>query len=351
MYRKTALKKLVGFDQSILITVTIVLSAISFPLIFLDFTENKSPWLLIYSLPYSLSYASIICLGNLEIFYQRNKNLNADSVGGRGAKLIKEIGLHVLYTAIASLIMAHIVVLAHPNQCKEWTYYLNNVVGSLFFTGIMLGVYEVAFAMHQLRISGQQKEVLRRKNAESQLEVLKSQVKPHFLFNSLNTLSSIIHTHPDIAVEYVQNLSHVYRYILDIREKKLIPLDQEILCVRAYLKLLKVRFGDNIVFRINDENLSSQHHIVPLALQLLVENAVKHNIISKTRPLQIDITIGSDNTISVVNNLQLKHRVEESTGTGLKNIQNRYAILTGQDIIIQRSEEEFKVVLPLIEVI
>jgi LytS/YehU family sensor histidine kinase len=181
----------------------------------------------------------------------------------------------------------------------------------------------------------------------AQLNALKTQVNPHFLFNNLNTLCSIIPENPKQAVEFVQELSKVYRHILEVKDESTIPLLDEMEVLEAYVFLLKTRFGDNLQMNISVSEDKMKERIIPLALQLLMENAIKHNIVSHDKPLHINITV-VNNHIVVSNNLQKKNQVHESTGIGLNNISNRYKLLTNQPIIVTETEQLFSVSIPLI---
>ncbi len=185
---------------------------------------------------------------------------------------------------------------------------------------------------------------------QSQLDTLRNQVNPHFLFNSLNTLSSIIHDEPDLAVDFVQKLSKVYRYILEIREKDLIQLEDELKCIEAYKFLLKIRFGDNFSYEHNIEKENLKLFLAPLSLQILMENAIKHNIISKKKPLKIKLSMTEEGDLLVQNNLQKKQLAVSSTKMGLQNIKSRYQMLTRKEVQVWEDENSFNVIIPLIRI-
>lgn len=187
---------------------------------------------------------------------------------------------------------------------------------------------------------------LKREKIESQFEALKSQINPHFLFNSFNTLITIIEENPEIAVEFVEKLSDFYRSILQYREMEVISLREEVVLVQNYAFLLKKRFGDSLSLTVHHNE--EQAYIAPLTLQILVENAVKHNIISKSRPLNIEICAGGE-YITVRNNLQKKIAMELSTGFGLQSIVNRYALLVDRAVRIEEGEDSFTVSIPIIK--
>jgi len=187
---------------------------------------------------------------------------------------------------------------------------------------------------------------LKREKIESQFEALKSQINPHFLFNSFNTLITIIEENPEMAVEFVEKLSDFYRSILQYREMEVISLKEEVELVQNYAFLLQKRFGDNLSLHL--QNIDEQAYIAPLTLQILVENAVKHNIISKSRPLNIKVGV-SDGYVTVSNNLQKKMALEVSTGFGLQSIVNRYALLIDKAVRIEEGETHFTVSIPIIK--
>ena len=187
---------------------------------------------------------------------------------------------------------------------------------------------------------------LQRERVTSQLEAIKSQINPHFLFNSFNTLIAIIEESPDVAVEYVEYLSDFYRSLLQYRQEEVISLDEELKIIENYHYLLKKRYGENLQIQINRNG--SGIFLAPLTLQMLVENAVKHNVISQAKPLNILINAGSD-FVEVRNNLQPKFRAGDSTGFGLSTINQRYEILSGKKIEIEQSDEYFSVKVPVLK--
>lgn len=189
--------------------------------------------------------------------------------------------------------------------------------------------------------------LLIREKVESQYEALKSQINPHFLFNSFNTLITIIEENPRLAVEYVEQLSDFYRSILQYREKEVIPLTEELGLVRNYAFLLQKRYGDSFQLRIAAQVPNAL--VAPLTLQMLVENAVKHNVISKARPLSVAISTIGEEYIEVRNNRQPKLAAEKSTGFGLQSIAKRYALLAERALQIEESETTFAVRIPLLK--
>lgn len=192
-------------------------------------------------------------------------------------------------------------------------------------------------------------EQLQKENFRAQLEALKAQVNPHFLFNSLNVLSSLVYKDPNIAAQFIGQLSEVYRAILDSSTHQLVPLRDELKLIDAYIYLLKTRFGDNVRFEINVAPDKEHLELPPTSLQMLIENAVKHNGHTAQKPLFISIVSDGDALI-VRNNLQPRLEEVNSTKVGLQNIINRYKYLSDKQVQVEQTAEEFIVKLPLLQV-
>lgn len=184
-------------------------------------------------------------------------------------------------------------------------------------------------------------------NASAQFESLKNQIDPHFLFNSLNVLSSLIEENPESAQKFSTSLSKVYRYVLEQKDKELVSVAEELKFAKTYMNLLKMRFENSITFEIPEGFDNEEAKVVPLSLQLLLENCIKHNIVSEAKPLHVKITI-ENNQLVVTNNLQKKEVLSDRKGVGLQNIVNRYAILTKRTVLVEENEQEFKIFLPIL---
>jgi sensor histidine kinase YesM len=192
-------------------------------------------------------------------------------------------------------------------------------------------------------------EQLKKENLQTQLESLKAQVNPHFLFNSLNSLSSLISEDPAKAEKFLDEMCKVYRYLLRNSEDDLAPLWVEMQFIQSYYHLLKTRYGESLFLEVDIPDELVWYRIPSLTLQMLVENAVKHNMMLKDRPLQIVITTLAGPRLIVSNNLQRKKRIS-SNKVGLNNIVKKYKLLKQDDIIVQEDEKTFAVVVPLIKV-
>ena len=183
--------------------------------------------------------------------------------------------------------------------------------------------------------------------ASAQFESLKNQLDPHFLFNSLNVLSALIEENPENAQKFTASLSKIYRYVLEQRDKELVTVQEELAFAKTYMDLLKMRFENSLELDFTEFDCPAEGKIIPLALQLLLENSIKHNIASDQKPLKIKIYCNGGELI-VENNKQKKEVLRTSNGVGLQNILNRYAILTTRSVIIEESIDSFKVKLPIL---
>ncbi|HEV7332816.1 MAG TPA: histidine kinase [Flavisolibacter sp.] len=218
-----------------------------------------------------------------------------------------------------------------------------------FLHGMLVAAfYELLVFMEALRRATQEAEQLKKVNVMMQLESLKNQVKPHFLFNSLNTLTGLVEKDTPRAVKFIAELSKVYRYLLQSNEKELIQLSQELTFTEAYFFLLQTRFGEGIHLAVEVEEKYLTHFIPPLTLQMLLENAVKHNQVSARKPLLVTIKAEGEELV-VANNFQPKRSVATSNGMGLTNIAAKYKLLNQPDVVILSEEEQFTVRVPLIK--
>ncbi|KAA0129866.1 histidine kinase [Chryseobacterium sp. SN22] len=185
------------------------------------------------------------------------------------------------------------------------------------------------------------------KSANAQFETLKNQLDPHFLFNSLNVLSSLIDENPKQAQKFTASMSKIYRYVLEQKDKELVTVEDELEFARTYCDLLKTRFEDSVDFAFDVKKEDYRRFVVPLSLQLLLENCIKHNFATSSKPLIIRIFSEND-TLCIENNLQVREQIKESSGIGLSNIVQRYALLTKRNVFIEKSEDYFKVKLPVL---
>ncbi|UYZ59506.1 sensor histidine kinase [Hymenobacter latericus] len=194
-------------------------------------------------------------------------------------------------------------------------------------------------------------ERLQKEMAQAEAETLRQQLDPHFMFNALNALTSLVEEEPKLAVRFIRQLSQVYRYVLDARGRDVVPLRDELAFAQSYLFLQRIRYGEALQAELPDPESVSAHAVVPpLSLQLLIENALKHNVATAGQPLHLRIELdGAGQHLRVVNNLRPRRLAPgESMGIGLPNLQGRYRHLTKKQVQVQRTATEFAVTLPVL---
>jgi two-component system LytT family sensor kinase len=226
---------------------------------------------------------------------------------------------------------------------------LDNSIGrissTLMLTYFITALYEGAHYFQRYKASLIENERIIKEKIITQFELLKQQTSPHFLFNSLNTLISIIPDDTDLAVTYTQHLSNVYRYVLQHKDQNWVSLETELKFVKSFFFLNKIRFGDHLSLNVDINEDKQQSLVAPLSLQILIENALKHNVISSEKPLTISI-LEHNGKLIVKNNLQLKSN-SQGTKMGLQNIINRYKHLSGKTVQILDYPGFFTVSIPL----
>lgn len=225
---------------------------------------------------------------------------------------------------------------------------------NIYASAIVIPFIALYFGVKFLRAWNQSEletERLMKENTRSQMMSLRNHLDPHFLFNNLNILSSLMDYDIDLSKEYLNKFAEVYRTILKTELSDLISLDQEVKLINAYLYLIKVRWQDAVVVENKLEGNLNAKALPPLSGQMLIENAIKHNVISKSYPLHITIEAPEGSHLIVTNSVKPKlGQTENNTGTGLINIENRYAFFTDKKVVIEKTDKTFKVMLPLLEI-
>jgi two-component system, LytTR family, sensor kinase len=288
---------------------------------------------------------TVMWLGNAEIFdrFHQKMPLMEDTM-----KRTLLIAIFCLIYSILGYISTKLLIdYVFPNPHNNWDSFWFDFKITLIFTTLLVVVSETVYFFEQWKKTLIDAERLKRENNQAQLDSLRNQVNPHFLFNSLNTLISIIPDCPETAIDFTQKLSNVYRYLLSVREKELVELQTELDFIQSYIFLLKVRFDQNLVFQIDIQDELKTRLLPPVSLQLLIENAIKHNIVSREKPLYIQMYVENDFLI-IKNNLQAKLEKEASTGIGLENIRKRYQILSTKQMEVIHSSTHFTIALPLL---
>jgi sensor histidine kinase YesM len=255
----------------------------------------------------------------------------------------------ILFIVIDSLLLRFHNLLFRPHINEQLFRFLFNInmVITVIMTMLFAQVFRLLLNNYQMRLANAS---LLKTNAETRFEVLKNQVNPHFLFNSLNTINSLIVTDQQAAINYVNNMSDVYRYVLKSHELNSITLEEELRFINAYTHMLKGRYGNKMHIDCNIPPLYSQYRLPPMALQILVENAVKHNIASHSKPLHINIYTNDNDMLVVENNLQKRTGAAPSMGVGLQNLNLRCKYLSNRHLIIQQTETGYSVTVPLMNV-
>jgi sensor histidine kinase YesM len=224
-----------------------------------------------------------------------------------------------------------------------------NYLLSSIFTFIVLLIIHFIYIYKALQENKVKEQKIIAGTASAKFESLKNQIDPHFLFNSLNVLSSLIEENPENAQRFTTSLSKIYRYVLEQKDKDLIPINEELDFAKTYMNLLKMRFENSLTYEISiDSDLAiPEMKVVPLSLQLLLENTVKHNVVTENKPLHIKI-YNKINYLCIENNLQKKENLNERQGVGLQNIINRYNIITKRKVMIEQTENAFIVQIPIL---
>lgn len=247
----------------------------------------------------------------------------------------------LLRTGVFSLFKEYILVKI-PEMFMKMTYVID------FFIAVSINIGLFAFhLLEQWKESWVRAEQLARENTQVQYDNLKNQLNPHFLFNSLTSLQSLIYKDQELATRFLQQLSKVYRYLLENRLKETVSLKREFDFVAYYIELLKTRFGKALEIDIAIEEEHYDKQIVPVSLQIMIENAIKHNQLTDEQPLKIKIYV-ENNCLVVSNNLHLKQQVETSNGQGLQNFSQLYAFLSPEPVRWMKGAKEFSIFIPLL---
>ncbi|MBO9729378.1 MAG: histidine kinase [Chitinophaga sp.] len=239
-----------------------------------------------------------------------------------------------------------------PEKLDEWQVVFVCVMMSILLSAVQTGNY----LLQRWKTAMLEAAALKLKAAElkqiamqAELQSLKLQLDPHFMFNNFSTLSALIEEDKSTALAFLENLSRVYRYMIINLHNDIITLREELKFIQAFTYLIKIRHGDNVDIQITIPESSQSKGIPPITLQLLIENAIKHNVASTAQPLHIHIYLDDSNQLVVSNNIQLIPTNIPSTKLGLENIRNRYRLLSDQSTAIKEEHGQFMVILPLLD--
>lgn len=291
-------------------------------------------------------YTGLLWIGNALIFYKLKQKYRSIEETSK-----RIIGI-LFYSAIYTLSVFHILHFAFSYRLTggwSWEFYSTDLRTTLVATIIVTFMYESRHFFKEWNKSKMIAEQLRHETTQAQLSNLQNQVNPHFLFNTLNTLSSLIHEDNTIALDFVHHMSHVYRYVLKSQEKQLVTLAEELQFAESFIHLLKARYRDTLHIHFA---ISVDEHSVglpPASLQILLENVIKHNSISKDQPLDVQVYT-KEGFIYMIHDRHPKLEPEPTSGTGLANIKKRYNLLGAKEPIIESTENHFLVAIPLIDI-
>ena len=319
---------------------------------FFAFTDEKTVENFMLNLLISFMYSFVLGVGNGLINNFLNKRFPWSEATTKRAVI-----------SIISILIANIILVYFCNY-MNFVVFQKGVSTEEYFSGrynfinwftiniaLLISTFLHAKGFMEELKKTSRKEVVEQKliakSANAQFESLKNQLDPHFLFNSLNVLSSLIDENPHQAQKFTASMSKIYRYVLEQKDKELVTVEDEIEFAKTYCQLLKTRFEDSVDFEFNVKEEDLRRFVVPLSLQLLLENCIKHNFATSSKPLLIKVFSEND-TLCIENNLQVREQMKESAGIGLANIVQRYSLLTKKNVFIEKSEDYFKVKLPVL---
>ncbi len=300
----------------------------------------------LYTIAWIIVVLMLLLAGNSLISRQFNRWLPWLRFGKK--RLFSHLFLGIVYSLIVinvAYLSFKLLLTSEPPTTVQLA--VTNAWGLVIFIPSFCVYFSLHFLSHWQR-SELETEKFKKETLKSQLDSLKSHLDPHFLFNNLNILSSLIDKDKEESKAFLDKFAEVYRALLKTKDEDLIPLKDELEFIDAYIYLLKVRFEENIIFNIAIDKIKMQKMVPPLTIQMLIENAIKHNITSEKKPLIINVASHGD-TLTVTNNLNLRPG-EHDSGTGLTNIRRRYAYFSDETMKIDKTLDEFRVTIPLLEV-
>ena len=266
-----------------------------------------------------------------------------------------DIGFNIVGSLLITLVISTLITVLEfkmwphlPGPPKPLIHHITmGWLGDSFLMIIVLMTSYLLRSIYLRKKFAVENEELRTENIRSHYEALKSQLDPHFLFNSLNTLQTLVEMDRDKAEDYIQELSAVLRYTL--QNKEMATLEEELNCVQAYCNMMQIRYGDNLRFDFDIDAKYLKYNVLPLSIQGLIENAIKHNTISKRQPLTVKIATDAQSRIKVSNPIQPKVTEEIGNGIGLANLTERYRLMWDKNVEISNDGTIFSVTLPLKE--
>ncbi|MFQ3297754.1 MAG: two-component system LytT family sensor kinase [Polaribacter sp.] len=336
------------FKEGVIVSLKITLIfALLFTLINQNFSFKAIGYTLLISAMYSFG------LGFAQGIINDSLSNKWDWIEHTNTRIWAGIVTTVLYTVPVVLLIDYVnfIVISGHNIDRFFSgrYLWQHVFYIILSFGVSAFIHARGFMIQWKNAVKQEstKQEIVAKTETAKFESLKNQLDPHFLFNSLNVLTSLIGENPQQAERFTTKLSKVYRYVLEQRNKDLVPIEEELKFAKTYMELLGMRFEEAVQFNIPDNISTNELKIVPLSLQLLLENAVKHNVVSTSKPLTINI-YEEGSYLMITNNVNPKEAIGKSTKIGLQNIADRYGLITDKGVKIENNNKTFKVSLPLL---
>jgi hypothetical protein len=303
---------------------------------------------LLVNFGYTMLYSLVLYFVNAILFIYLDKFFEVDRFTKR------RVFIGFLGSFIVSILAIFLLRIFEDVVVEGKTFsafFQNEVLANYLVAVIMTFFVTLAFHTFFFYKAYQENKVKEQKiiagTASAKFESLKNQIDPHFLFNSLNVLSSLIEENPENAQRFTTSLSKIYRYVLEQKDKELVSVEEELAFAKTYMNLLKMRFENSLFYELPTTIPNPEAKVVPLSLQLLLENTVKHNVVSEQRPLHIRIFIEGD-YLAIQNDYQKKEVLQDRRGVGLQNIINRYGIITNRKVLIEQNEQIFTVKIPVL---
>lgn len=336
-----------GFDDKWYTIIGIIVLSISVVFVFNPASVSLTTIELTITFVVSLFFSTCDWLINRLILIRLRKRYPSlkDS-----ARRITLLFIATLVTVISvDFLGVSLISLLAENVSYDFQERVRSLVVVVFLTIMVMAIYEAIYFFVLLKKSVREEEQAKQAIIQAQLDVLQNQAQPHFFFNTMNTLRDIIDQNPkEDAMQFVDKLSDMYRFLLESSKTNLISLKDELKFAKAYIHIQSERFGENLKLNWNIPEALLDSLIVPMSLQLLLENAIKHNVISRSKPLEVNVNI-KDGCLVVDNKIQKKSTQLPSTKMGLKNIEKRYALISDQSIQLLNDGHQFSVAVPLLD--
>jgi two-component system, LytTR family, sensor kinase len=319
-----------------------ILAAIAFKLLFFRLPDFLEPDLLV--IPFI-----VLILREGNVFIDRQLEKEYSWLLNPNQRILVQFVLSLVFSAVTLFLLMNLMHFTKFNEIRLFNRAIRQMfVPAIIITFLCLVIYISGQFFKAWKQSLLEVEKHKAESAIAQLQNLKNQLNPHFLFNNLSVLSSLVYQNQDKAVDFINELSKVYRYVLENKNTELASLQEELDFLEHYIYLLKIRFGNNISFDISIAKNDKQKYLPPMCLQTLVENTIQHNEASQIKPLSIFI-FTENNSLIIQNPIQPRSDKVKSSETGLKNMEVRYQFFTDEKIQIIHTEQIFKVILPLIQ--